>query len=157
MKPVVLRTPRLVLSTPVAADAPTVYEHCQDAALQHWTTVPVPIGRDGRDEGDGDVPMATGLRLPEEEAAANTTSKETSKTAPEQDKPLIFRAGANVDAASVLWWDMEKGEQCAGKDEIREKEPGPGSGGPGPLPTDVRREEHGGGVDRHGRCCDERR
>lgn len=42
MRPVVLRTPRLVLSTPVAADAPTVYEHCQDAALQHWTTVPVP-------------------------------------------------------------------------------------------------------------------
>lgn len=42
MRPVVLRTPRLVLSTPVAADAPAVFEHCQDAEIQRWTTVPVP-------------------------------------------------------------------------------------------------------------------
>ena len=42
MKPVVLRTPRLVLSTPVAADAAAVFGHCQDEELQRWTTVPVP-------------------------------------------------------------------------------------------------------------------
>lgn len=42
MKPVVLRTPRLVLSTPVAADIGAVYAHCQDRDLQQFTTVPVP-------------------------------------------------------------------------------------------------------------------
>lgn len=46
MKPVVLQTPRLVLSTPVAADAPAVLRHCQDAELQRWTTVPVPYTAD---------------------------------------------------------------------------------------------------------------
>jgi len=39
MRPVVLRTPRLVLSTPVAADAPAVYAHCQDAELQRLLAV----------------------------------------------------------------------------------------------------------------------
>lgn len=42
MKRVVLRTPRLVLSVPVAADAAAVFAHGQDADVQRWTTVPVP-------------------------------------------------------------------------------------------------------------------
>lgn len=44
MKPVVLRTPRLVLSVPVAGDADAVLRHCQDPEIQHFTTVPVPYG-----------------------------------------------------------------------------------------------------------------
>lgn len=46
MKPIVLRTPRLVLSTPVASDAAAVLAHCQDAEVQRWTTVPVPYTAD---------------------------------------------------------------------------------------------------------------
>lgn len=37
-----LRTPRLVLSVPVASDADAVLRHCQDPEIQRYTTVPVP-------------------------------------------------------------------------------------------------------------------
>jgi RimJ/RimL family protein N-acetyltransferase len=46
VKPVLLRTARLVLSTPVASDAAAIFAHCQDADLQRWTTVPVPYTAD---------------------------------------------------------------------------------------------------------------
>lgn len=45
MQPVVLRTPRLVLSTPRADDVDAVYAACQDAELQAFVPVPVPYER----------------------------------------------------------------------------------------------------------------
>lgn len=46
MKPVELRTDRLVLTTPTPADADTITELCQDPEIQRWTTVPSPYERD---------------------------------------------------------------------------------------------------------------
>lgn len=50
MEPVVLRTARLELSRPVAADADEIFEACQDAAIQRFTTVPSPYLRRHADE-----------------------------------------------------------------------------------------------------------
>jgi RimJ/RimL family protein N-acetyltransferase len=42
MEPDHLRTARLDLSSPTAADVPAIYAECQDADLQRYTTVPSP-------------------------------------------------------------------------------------------------------------------
>lgn len=44
--PVELRTGRLVLSVPTADDVDAITAACQDEAVQRWTTVPSPYGRD---------------------------------------------------------------------------------------------------------------
>ncbi|RWZ68484.1 N-acetyltransferase [Labedella populi] len=44
--PAELRTERLVLSVPTADDVDAITEACQDEAVQRWTTVPSPYGRD---------------------------------------------------------------------------------------------------------------
>lgn len=45
MEPVTLRTERLVLSIPTADDVDDIYEACQDAETQRYTTVPSPYER----------------------------------------------------------------------------------------------------------------
>jgi RimJ/RimL family protein N-acetyltransferase len=45
VEPVRLHTTRLTLSVPTAADIDAVYEACQDAAIQRYTTVPSPYER----------------------------------------------------------------------------------------------------------------
>lgn len=45
MKPVVLRSERLVLSVPTADDADRVYEYCQDPLFERYLTVPWPYRR----------------------------------------------------------------------------------------------------------------
>lgn len=45
MQPVTLRTRRLVLSLPTAADVDAIFEACQDAEIQRYTTVPSPYAR----------------------------------------------------------------------------------------------------------------
>lgn len=45
MEPEVLRTRRLDLSTPTTHDVDAIYEACQDAAVQRYTTVPSPYLR----------------------------------------------------------------------------------------------------------------
>ncbi|WP_292831283.1 GNAT family protein [Microbacterium sp.] len=45
MQPVTLRTERLVLSPPRASDIDAIYEACQDADIQRFTTVPSPYER----------------------------------------------------------------------------------------------------------------
>lgn len=45
MDPVELRTDRLVLSVPTAADLDQVIEYCQDPDVIEYTPVPVPYGR----------------------------------------------------------------------------------------------------------------
>ncbi|HET8926649.1 MAG TPA: GNAT family N-acetyltransferase [Microbacterium sp.] len=45
MEPVILRTARLELSRPVAADVDAIFEACQDADIQRYTTVPTPYAR----------------------------------------------------------------------------------------------------------------
>lgn len=45
MEPVTLRTARLELSLPVAADVDAIYEACQDAGIQRYTPVPFPYER----------------------------------------------------------------------------------------------------------------
>lgn len=50
MDPVVLRTTRLELSRPLPSDADAVYEACQDADIQRYTTVPSPYERRHADE-----------------------------------------------------------------------------------------------------------
>ncbi|GAA1862752.1 GNAT family N-acetyltransferase [Microbacterium koreense] len=45
MKPVTLRTERLVLALPVAADVDAIVEACQDPDTQRYTTVPSPYER----------------------------------------------------------------------------------------------------------------
>jgi RimJ/RimL family protein N-acetyltransferase len=42
MEPVILRTARLELSRPVEADIDAIYDACQDAEIQRYTTVPSP-------------------------------------------------------------------------------------------------------------------
>ena len=42
MEPVILRTERLVLSVPTAADVDAIYAACQDHDIQRYTTVPSP-------------------------------------------------------------------------------------------------------------------
>lgn len=46
MEPVILRTPRLVLSTPRAADVDAIHLACQDADIQRYTTLPSPYLRE---------------------------------------------------------------------------------------------------------------
>ena len=45
MDPVTLHTARLTLSVPTPADADAIFEACQDAAIQRYTTVPSPYER----------------------------------------------------------------------------------------------------------------
>jgi len=45
MEPVILRTGRLELSRPVESDVDPIYEACQDADIQRYTTVPSPYER----------------------------------------------------------------------------------------------------------------
>lgn len=45
MEPVILRTPRVTLSVPTEADIDAIFEACQDAAIQRFTTVPSPYER----------------------------------------------------------------------------------------------------------------
>ena len=45
MEPVILRTTRLELSRPVEADVDAIFEACQDADIQRYTTVPSPYTR----------------------------------------------------------------------------------------------------------------
>jgi RimJ/RimL family protein N-acetyltransferase len=45
VQPVTLRTERLSLSVPTDADVDAIYEACQDAAIQRYTTVPSPYER----------------------------------------------------------------------------------------------------------------
>ena len=45
MDPVSLHTPRLTLTVPTASDAQAIFEACQDAAIQRYTTVPSPYER----------------------------------------------------------------------------------------------------------------
>jgi RimJ/RimL family protein N-acetyltransferase len=49
MEPVLLRTARLELSMPTAADADAVFAACQDELIQRYTTVPVPYEREHAD------------------------------------------------------------------------------------------------------------
>ena len=45
MQPVILRTARLTLSVPTEADVDAIFEACQDADIQRYTTVPSPYER----------------------------------------------------------------------------------------------------------------
>lgn len=45
MQPVILRTERLVLSTPTSADVDEIFAACQDPGTQRYTTVPSPYTR----------------------------------------------------------------------------------------------------------------
>lgn len=45
MEPVILRTARLELSRPVETDVEAIFEACQDADIQRYTTVPSPYTR----------------------------------------------------------------------------------------------------------------
>jgi RimJ/RimL family protein N-acetyltransferase len=45
MEPVILRTDRMVLSVPTAADVDAIFEACQDPDTQRYTTVPSPYTR----------------------------------------------------------------------------------------------------------------
>ena len=45
MRPVTLRTERLVLRAPTSADVDAISEACQDPEIPRWTTVPSPYGR----------------------------------------------------------------------------------------------------------------
>jgi RimJ/RimL family protein N-acetyltransferase len=45
-EPVELGTARLVLSIPTADDVDAITAACQDPAVQRWTTIPSPYGRD---------------------------------------------------------------------------------------------------------------
>lgn len=49
MDPVILRTERLELSAPRAADGNAITAACQDPAIARWTTVPSPYTRDHAD------------------------------------------------------------------------------------------------------------
>lgn len=55
MDPVLLRTDRLVLSIPTAADVDAIYDACQDPDIQRYTTVPSPYGRH---HAEGFIPFA---------------------------------------------------------------------------------------------------
>lgn len=57
MIPVTLRTSRLTLSVPTAADIDEIYAACQDELIQRYTTVPVPYERT---HAEGFVDLATG-------------------------------------------------------------------------------------------------
>ncbi|PZU49184.1 MAG: GNAT family N-acetyltransferase [Microbacterium sp.] len=46
MQPVELKTERLVLSVPTAADADAIFAACQDELIQRYTTVPTPYTRE---------------------------------------------------------------------------------------------------------------
>ncbi|GAA5095359.1 GNAT family N-acetyltransferase [Microbacterium yannicii] len=50
MEPTILRTRRLELSLPVEADVDAIYEACQDAETQRYTTVPSPYERTHAEE-----------------------------------------------------------------------------------------------------------
>lgn len=45
MEPIILRTARLELSRPVGTDVDAIFEACQDADIQRFTTVPSPYTR----------------------------------------------------------------------------------------------------------------
>lgn len=55
MQPVNLRTERLELSVPTAADVDAIYAACQDPTLQRYTTVPSPYERR---HAEGFIPFA---------------------------------------------------------------------------------------------------
>lgn len=55
MEPVTLLTPRLTLSVPTEADVDAIFEACQDAAIQRYTTVPSPYERQ---HAEGFIPFA---------------------------------------------------------------------------------------------------
>ena len=55
MEPVILRTERLTLSAPTAADVEAIYAACQDAEIQRYTTVPSPYERQ---HAEGFIPFA---------------------------------------------------------------------------------------------------
>ena len=57
MQPVVLRTERLTLSVPTEADVDAIFEACQDAEIQRYTTVPSPYERQ---HAEGFIPFAQG-------------------------------------------------------------------------------------------------
>lgn len=46
MKPVTLRTERLVLDLPVLADVDLIAEYCADPVFEHWMTTPWPYTRE---------------------------------------------------------------------------------------------------------------
>jgi RimJ/RimL family protein N-acetyltransferase len=50
VEPVILRTVRLELSRPVEADVDAIFEACQDADIQRYTTVPSPYVRQHAEE-----------------------------------------------------------------------------------------------------------
>lgn len=50
MEPVTLRTDRLVLSIPTAADVDAITDACQDPEVPRWTTVPSPYTRENAEE-----------------------------------------------------------------------------------------------------------
>jgi len=55
VQPVVLRTARLTLSVPGEADVDAIFEACQDAEIQRYTTVPSPYERQ---HAEGFIPFA---------------------------------------------------------------------------------------------------
>lgn len=55
MEPVTLRTARLELSAPAAADVDAIYAACQDPLIQRYTTVPAPYARS---DAEGFVELA---------------------------------------------------------------------------------------------------
>ncbi|SFR95365.1 Protein N-acetyltransferase, RimJ/RimL family [Microbacterium sp. cf046] len=55
MEPVILRTARLTLSVPTEADVDAIFEACQDAGIQRYTTVPSPYERR---HAEGFIPFA---------------------------------------------------------------------------------------------------
>src|SRR5690606_4365088 len=57
MDPVTLRTSRLELSAPTAADVDAIFAACQDPLIQQYTTVPSPYERH---HAAGFVDLATG-------------------------------------------------------------------------------------------------
>jgi RimJ/RimL family protein N-acetyltransferase len=55
MRPVVLRTERLILSVPTQTDVDAIFTACQDADIQRYTTVPSPYERR---HAEGFIPFA---------------------------------------------------------------------------------------------------
>jgi RimJ/RimL family protein N-acetyltransferase len=55
VQPVILRTERLTLSVPTEADVDAIFEACQDADIQRYTTVPSPYARQ---HAEGFIPFA---------------------------------------------------------------------------------------------------
>lgn len=92
MEPVVLRTDRLILRAPTAADVDAIYAACQDPEIPRWTTVPSPYTRE---HAEGFVELV-GLHHITPHLAGGTAELDFWATAESRGKGFMAEASRSV-------------------------------------------------------------